>query len=256
MKVALCQLMPVPGMISDNVKKIIDTMEKVDADLYVFPEMFLTDYVFTDYGHLNTDDLDYNLHRILELTISTGKCVIFGGPSLKDGIYNSAYSISDRIDIYKKINLAQFGIFREKNTFSPGDTPVMIEYGGFVFGLLICYDLFFPELSKMYAMNGADALIYISASPVNSKSAFDTVLPARSVENTVYTIFVNNTGKHGDVEFFGGSRCVSPSGKTTALADSHESVPIADIEHDIIEYARLERPTLIDTRVWTSCEHE
>jgi predicted amidohydrolase len=250
MKVALCQFVPKIGDAKANAALIADTMGSTNADVYVFPEMFITDYSFTDNASVMHEVMDAVM-SVLDVTKKNGKCCIFGGPSFKDGsVFNTAYVLTDKVQMYNKINLAHFGPFDERDDFSEGSEPLMVDFDGFRFGIIICYDLFFPELSKMYAMNGADAVICISASPETSKTAFERVFPARAVEDTVYMIFVNNIGERGNMTFFGGSRCLSPTGDKIIECDDRESVSIVGLNHDTIEYARCQRPTLKDTHVW------
>ena len=250
MKVALCQLLSEPGSVEKNTKAAIDALNSDDADIFVFPEMFLTDYSFRDFDSVK-DDMKDALNRILSVTSVKGCTAIIGGPRYSDeGVYNTAYVISGRIAWYDKINLPNFGPFSERETFLSGSSPYMFEKDGFTFGVMVCYDIFFPELTKMYAMNGADAVICISASPVTSKVPFERVIPARAVECTVYMLFVNNIGMRGKMEFFGKSRCLTPTGDISAILDHSSEIRTVELTKDDIKFARSQRPTLADTKVW------
>ena len=250
MKVALCQLLSQPGSVKENTKKVIEALDSEDAELFVFSEMFLTDYSFVDCSDVK-DEIRKSLDIILDATSKKGCTAIVGGPRYTDeGIMNTAYIISDRIEWYDKINLPNFGPFSERSRFIGGSEPKMFSCGGFTFGVIVCYDIFFPELTKMYAMNGADAVVCISASPTTSKTAFERVIPARSVESTVYMLFVNNIGMRGKMEFFGKSRCLTPTGDISTILDHGPSVRVTELSKEEIEYARAQRPTLADTKVW------
>ncbi len=247
MKVALCQSRPYVGDMVKNTDMMVDMVANTDADLLVFPELFLTDYSYD--GEMDVDTLDVCLDRIMHIASSTNRTVIVGGPYLDDGrTYNSAYVISDTIARYDKLNLPGFGVFSEKERFSEGDHLTMVDVCGFKIGVIICYDIFFPELVKMYAMNGADAVACISASPTTSKIAFERVFPARSVESTVYMLFVNNIGERNGMMFFGGSRCLSPTGDVMTEMDDKEAISIVELDHISVTKARENRPTLKDTK--------
>ncbi len=247
MKAALCQSRPYVGDMVRNTDTIVDRVANTDADLLIFPELFLTDYSYD--GVIDTDVLDVCLDRILNITSITGRTVIVGGPYLDDGrTYNSAYIISDAVERYDKLNLPGFGVFSEKKRFSEGDHLTMVDICGFKVGVIICYDIFFPELVKMYAMNGADAVVCISASPTTSRIAFERVFPARSVESTVYMLFVNNIGERDGMMFFGGSRCLSPTGDVIMEMDNREMMSVVGLDHGSIIKARENRPTLKDTK--------
>ncbi len=240
MKVALCQSRPYVGDMVKNTDMMVDMVANTDADLLVFPELFLTDYSYE--GEMDVDTLDVCLDRIMHIASSTNRTVIVGGPYLDGGrTYNSAYVISDTIARYDKLNLPGFGVFSEKDRFSEGDHLTMVDVCGFKMGVIICYDIFFPELVKMYAMNGADAVVCISASPTTSRIAFERVFPARSVESTVYML------RNGMV-FFGGSRCLSPTGDVMTEMDGREAISIVELDHISVTKARENRPTLKDTK--------
>lgn len=250
MKVALCQLLSSPGSVIENTDTVIRSFDSTDADIYIFPEMFLTDYSFRDFSSVK-DEVERSLKRILDVTSARRITAVVGGPRYcDDGVRNAAYVISDRIAWYDKINLPNFGPFSERECFVPGSEPFMFECGGFRFGVIVCYDIFFPELTKLYAMNGADAVICISASPVTSKTPFERVVPARAVESTVYMLFVNNIGFRGKMEFFGKSRCLTPTGDISVILDHDPAIRTAELMRDDIEFARIQRPTIADTRVW------
>ena len=252
MKAALCQLLSAPGSVKANTDAVIEALESEDAELFIFPEMFLTDYAFRDFDSVK-EDVEESLQRILKVTSEKGITAVVGGPRYTDdGLMNAAYIISDRIEWYDKINLPNFGPFSERSSFKAGETPKMFQCAGFTFGVIVCYDIFFPELTKMYAMNGANAVICISASPTTSKVAFERVVPARSVESTVYLLFVNNIGMRGKMEFFGKSRCLTPTGDISVILDRGPAVRVAEMTKDDIEYARMQRPTIADTKVWIS----
>ncbi len=246
MKVALCQFKPVAGDVRTNAETVVSAVNNTDADLLVFLEMFLTDYSFRDFD--SVDNIDECIDMILSCTRRLHKAVIVGGPFVsEDSVFNSSYLISDNVTRYDKIHLPGFGVFGEDKIFAAGTKPVLAEVCGFKIGLIICYDIFFPELIKYYALNGADAVVCISASPTTSEKAFQHVVSARCVESTVYMIFVNNIGNCMDLKFFGKSRCITPYGDVAAIADGNPSVVVADIEHDVTEASRRDRPTLKDT---------
>lgn len=248
MKVALCQMKPETGEPIKNAERAARTVETTDADLFIFPEMFLTGYACDDAGPY-AEEVGTGLKIILEKTSSRGKMAVVGGPDYSEsGIWNACYFISDAVGAYRKIHLPGFGPFSEKNVYIPGTSPATVDFGGFRFGFAICYDIFFPELAKRCAMDGADCIVCISASPKTSKEAFERVLPARAVEDTCYLAFVNNVGRQGDYDFFGCSRMLSPTGAEIAVSDENESVAVAEIDRRSITEARKGRPTLDDTR--------
>ena len=113
---------------------------------------------------------------------------------------------------------------------------------------LICYDAMFPEIHRYYATHGADAVLMPSASAEKSEYAMRTVVPARCFENTVYTLFCNNTGTGPAGRYYGGSCVFSPLGKPLVSAGTGSEVVTATLSAAEIESARKVRTHLADLR--------
>ncbi len=247
MRLALCQRTPIPNDVEGNLNLMIDDIAANDADMYIFPELFLTGYFFDrDEVH---DRIGHALDVLGSISKEKGITIVFGAPEFQgDRTYNCAYAIkSGNVIAYRKIHLPNFPPFDEKERFTPGLGPIVFESHGFRFGLSICYDIFFPELIKSCSKYGmADVNICISASPVTSRTAFERVLPARAVENTTYVAYVNNVGPMGGLEFFGGSRLLAPNGDCVATLDE-PGKSVLELDRNSIENARKMRPVLEDT---------
>lgn len=242
MRIAVCQIRASddPGKNAISVKGCLS--EK--ADMYVFPEMFLTGYTFPGNDKTNLTSI---LEELRTIAAERDVCIVVGGPEVSDdGMYNSAYVITDRIQTYRKVHLPSFPPFSEKERFVPGKDTFTFDFKGIRFGLCICYDIFFPEQLKACTMDGSTVNIVISASPVTSRTAFERVFTARALENTSYLVFCNNIGGIGGTEFFGGSRALSPDG--SLLKESYEEGTVVfDYDPDAVETARRNRPVIGDT---------
>lgn len=256
MRVALVQSRSIPGDPVANLRVMDEAVSGTDADLFLFPELFLSGYDINGTHRRQAEHIRSSiLKKVSDIAVRNACDLVVGSPIL-DGeeLFNSLLLLrSDgEVERYDKIHLADFGPFHEKKEFSSGVEPFLAEIGGFKFGFSICYDLFFPEMFKWFALQGADALVCISASPCSSRKAFDAVLPARSVENTCYMLFVNNTGPQGSTEFFGGSRIISPVGRVMEESTEMESILVSTLDRKEIARARVGRPTLRDSRkdIW------
>lgn len=254
LRVALCQIRCSLGNKEENIAKMKNVLEKHPADLYIFPELFLTGYMVRDEVYRLSEPLGgSSFQAAAELSRQHSVSIVFGAAvndDMSGVVRNSAVAVhSDgRIERYDKIHLANFGPFEEGLYFTPGESLKIIEVCGFKFGLIICYDIFFPELVKSYAAAGVDAVICISASPVTSKSSFETVMPARAVENAIYMIYVNQTGPQLNQIFFGGSAAMDPSGKQIVKNSYFDSdVTTITLSKSILERAKKIRPTLRDS---------
>lgn len=246
-KIALCQVRPSVGEVGSNLKRIISVISQTAADVYIFPELFLTGYG-AEYKDLE-DDIQYAVDKLKIVCGEHDIAVATGVPSFdSDGMKNSLLFVTQNSIVrYDKLYPAKFGIYKE-DMFSPGKRPAIAEFKGMKFGLSICYDLFFPEIFRHYAISGADATICISASADPSREYFERIAPARSLENVMYTIFVNNTGKCGNIRFFGRSRLMSPLGETISVMNDEDSVRCVYIDKAVVEHARKERRHLDDLR--------
>lgn len=247
MRMVLCQRHTVENDVRENTDTILNDISAIEADMYVFPELFLTGYFF-DRERIEPDLKDA-FDRLVSVSKEKDITVIFGAPEFQGNrTYNCAYIIkSGNVIAYRKIHLPNFPPFDEKERFTPGSGPIVFEHKGFRFGISICYDLFFPELMKVCSLNGmADVNICISASPVTSRTAFERILPARAVENTTYVAYVNNIGPMGGLEFFGGTRLLAPNGDCIAEM-SEPGIVTMELDRNCIENARKMRPVLKDS---------
>ena len=228
-------------------QRMLDDIADNDAELYIFPELFLTGYLFEKERVI--DNIGEAFDTLRDISSEKGIPIVFGAPEFQESrTYNCAYAIrSGNVIAYRKIHLPNFPPFDEKERFIPGSEPIVFEHKGFICGLSICYDIFFPELMKHHALKmNADVNICISASPVTSRVAFERVLPARAVENTTYVAFVNNIGPMGGMEFFGGSRLLAPNGDGILTLDE-PGTGVITMDKNTLEKAREMRPVLKDS---------
>ena len=246
MKIALCQLLSVPGDVRKNTDAVIKALESDDADLFIFPEMFLTGYLSKKN---DPEALENGLDRLLAITKDEHLCIVVGGPEYTpEGVYDAAYVISDSIKTYRKIHLPNFPPFDEKERFVPGSSPLTFEFKGVRFGVCICYDIFFPEILHGCSLNGASVNICCAASAKPSKPFLDAVLPARAVENVTYMVYINNVGPMAGLDMHGCSRGLDPLGNTIADCGDDVCVSIMRIDTDHIRKCRDIRRHLEDFR--------
>ena len=261
MHLALGQAPIVLGDIDKNLEimegLILDAKNKSkdNLDLIVLPELFITGYNLRD-----------NYSKVAEKIPSSGKAQngiqklakkhnihIITGIVEKKGksLFNSAIIIGPEgyIGHYRKQFLPNFGPFEEKMFFEQGDeTPVFDTPFGKI-GIQICYDIFFPETSMGLALNGADIILNLSASPTTSRPLFHRVLPARAIETTCFYVYSNNIGTQESLTFAGESVVVDPRGKTIVEMPSfEEGVIICEISIDKLDSFREARPVLKDSK--------
>lgn len=179
----------------------------------------------------------------------TGKAVSVGSPRWSgDSVRNSMLFLSpDGDSFYDKSHLARFGVYSEDG-FEEGQGPGMGTYRGILFGMCVCYDVFFPEILHGCSLRGASVNICCAASAVQSKPFLDAVLPARALENVSYLVYSNNVGRMNGLEMHGCSRILDPFGRTVAECGTGETVATAEIDTDFLAECRRTRRHLEDYR--------
>ncbi len=249
MKFLLAQVKP-EFSVERNLERLLSIVEENDADIYIFPELYLSGYTVRDDmpSRAITGNSDI-LKRVAE--ISDGKVIIFGFPERDGHVYNAAAVVHDsRIEVARKMYLPNFGPFEEKLYFKEGSEVFLADTRFGRLGVQICYDAFFPEVAKIQAMRGAEIIVNISASPITSRAMFEAIVPARAIENTVFFAYVNWAGLQRTMEFWGGSMLYSPRGELLCKAPYfEESLLTCEADLGEVEIARRLRPTLRDTRV-------
>jgi nitrilase len=173
---------------------------------------------------------------IAALARETGLAIAYGYAE-RDGeaVYNSAAVIGPEGTVlghYRKTHL--FGDF-ERAAYTPGicfSRP--FAFGGFNIGLLICYDIEFPEAVRATALAGADLILIPTALTPEYEAVPGIIVPARAVENQCFVAYCNHAGTENGLTYLGGSCIAGPDGGKLAAAGAGEALLIADIEPSMI----------------------
>ena len=239
-----------------NLKRMASVVRRTEGQVVVFPEMNLTGYLpRDDLFKLSETMTGKSIKAVSKLAKETKKDIVFGAP-IKDEkvhghVFNSCILAAGDGGLfrYDKMYLPNFGPFEERVFFSHGSEAVVAQGMHARLGLMVCYDMFFPELAKLEALMGAQLLVNISASPTTSRPSFQKVMPARAVENGVFLAYTNMVGVHGSLIFAGGSTLYSPRGDALATAkDLKDDVLEHEIDLAELDAARRFRPLLRDSR--------
>lgn len=226
------------------------------AGLLVLPEMYLTGY------HIGADLVATlaepaagpSAERAAEIAKATGTALLYGYPERgEDGhIYNAALLIDRegrRVANHRKAHL--FGDV-DRSAFSPGDGPPTIaELDGVKLGILICYDIEFPEAVRLLALEGADLVLVPTALMAPYDFIARSLVPVRAYENQIFLAYANRTGVERDFSYLGQSCIIGPDGEDLARAGREEALIIADLDFSqlatsraINTYFRDRRPAL------------
>lgn len=258
-KVALAQISCKRGDKAENIRKVEDTVTKAKqqgAELVIFPELSLTGYTVRDQIYELAETIPGPSTSVLEkLARKTGTYIVFGMPELSEKtqatIYNAAVLVGPDglIGKYRKMYLPTHSVFEEKRYFRPGYQTAAFETNLGKIGLIICYDIFFPEVSRLTRLNGAQLIVCISASPAVRRTFFETLTAARAMENTTFLAYVNLVGVEDGLQFWGGSRLIGPNGKVLVEAKyNEEDLVIGEVNYADIRPIETFVPTLKDLR--------
>jgi predicted amidohydrolase len=156
--------------------------------------------------------------------------------------------------VYRKLHMFDVEVggraYRESDLEAPGDEIVVADIGETRVGISICYDLRFPELFRIQALNGAEILALPSAFTVPTGEAhWEVLVRARAIENQAFLVAAGQVGQHpGGHRSYGHSMIVDPWGQILAEAPNGEGFVVADLDFDHLARVRLELPSLANRR--------
>lgn len=258
-KLALAQMSSKRGDKQENLQrmeKMISESKDLSAELVIFPELCVTGYTNKDQVYELAETVPGPTTEKMEILARQKNLhVIFGIPEIsaktKGTLYNTAVFIGPDglIGKYRKMALPTHSVFEEKRYFRLGYEATAFSTRLGNVGLCICYDLFFPEAIRLTRLKGAQLIVCISASPAVRKEYFEILTAARAIENTAYLAYVNLVGVEEGLQFWGGSRLVSPTGKVLAKAKYDEpDLVLCDVDFGDLRPAEAFIPTLRDLR--------
>ncbi|MGP1508377.1 MAG: carbon-nitrogen family hydrolase [Sphaerochaeta sp.] len=171
--------------------------------------------------------------------------------NIKDGgVYNTAlvFDRSGRCAAeYDKTHL--FSPMDEDRYFKKGEHACVFELDGRRCGLIICYDVRFPEFTRTMAVQGIDILFMVSQWPLARVAHLDALTKARAIENQMFVVCCNSAGKAGDTVYGGASSITDPWGVTIAHAEGHgEEIITAECNMDILNGIRNSINVFFDRR--------
>lgn len=236
MKLAVGQMEPQicnPEENLSKLKSILEEAEKIKVDVLVLPELCNSGYVFNSLSEA-TDAAESipngPMSRELLGWSRSDRLVVAGiCEQTMDGLYNSAavFGNGKHITTYRKIHL----FLNETDWFKPGqEEPPVIKYKRYRFGIMICFDWIFPEITRVLALNGAQVILH----PANLVLPYcqDAML-TRSIENRVFTATANRVGTERGVNFSGLSQITDIKGNRLCQLN-HKDTGIASVTIDPI----------------------
>jgi predicted amidohydrolase len=229
--IALAQMQPKLGEPEDNLIKMSEMINKIASqhrvDLIVFPELVTSGYElgvrFTEVAERIPGP---SLNLLSKRANEFGVYVAFGMVSkerVESVLYNSAVLIGpegDLVEVYNKVHLRG----EERMAFREGFKLPIAQTDIGNIGMMIGYDLAFPEVARTLTLEGADLLLCMANWETAQMDEWKTYVRARAYENSVFVAAVNRVGEDVTLSFGGESMVVGPRGQVYAsLAEDTDS---------------------------------
>lgn len=206
-------------------------------DTVVLPETWNTGYfpedlaAHADHNGEKTKRVFSALAKELNVNIVCGSVA----NQREDGFYNTAY-VFDHAGVciaeYDKTHL--FTYAREHEHFQPGSRTCRFQLDGVDCGLIICYDLRFPELIRTLTLQGVDLLFVVAQWPDKRTMHLETLARARAIENQMFLALCNSVGAAGNTRCGGHSAIIDPWGEYLAIAGEQEEIISGQADFSVI----------------------
>lgn len=253
-RVASVQFDVVLGDAEANQQKAAALVEEAaakGAQIVLLPELWNCGYLLDELPRLAEGKNGKSIALMRKLA-AKHQIYIFAGSiaEKKDGkYYNTSFAINDRGDIiakYRKAHLFSLGL-REKEYFTPGDDWILVDTPFMRVGMLICYDLRFPEFCRNLALRGADLFVVPAQWPKSRLTDWRLFCKVRAIENQCFLISANRTGED-EFAYPGSSAIISPRGDMIAEAQEEEGLILGDLDLELLQSTREKIPMLTDRR--------
>jgi len=237
---AAVQMASAAGDIEENLTVMRQWVQRLcnehaDLKLIVFPEFVTTGFVLGKQAKALAESMDGKQFQSLAvLAAEFGVHIIYGYAERdSDGhIYDSLTLISDqgqRLANYRKIHMTEF----EKETFTAGKEVLTVDTALGRIGLLICWDLAFPELVRMQALQGCDLIVASSAWENPYGEDMHKFSQAKAIDNVIHVVVSNSIGTCSGFEFAGKSAIYDPTGNVKSQLNSEAGYALALIDPEL-----------------------
>lgn len=234
MRVAVGQMEPQICNQEENlirVQLILEEADRLGVEVLVLPELCNSGYVFQiiSEAQKSAEKIpDGPMSKLLQDWTKKGRLVVAGICERSDDLlYNSAavFRNGEYVLTYRKVHL----FLDEVDWFTPGnEEPPIVEYRGVKFGVMICFDWIFPEMTRVLALKGSQVILH----PANLVLPYcQDAMVTRSIENRVFTATANRIGTERGVSFSGHSQITDSIGNRLIQMDG-DAVGVASVEID------------------------
>jgi predicted amidohydrolase len=242
-RLAVVQLRDAPHDVAANLATSLRLLQEArdgGAELAVFPELALSGYYLDQETARAAAVANGALARLQAAVDALDLSTVYGLPLLDGGTLLNAVAVlrpSLEPQLYVKTHLYR----REKDWFTPGMSLWSGELAGWRCGVLLCYEVGFPELARSLVVQGVRLLLVPAAFGRRRHHIWTTMTLARAMENGVYLAAAAHAGGNGKVEFEGHSRVVDPIGHVIAEEPEEQGIIYADLDASLIASIRAGR---------------
>jgi predicted amidohydrolase len=257
-QLAVCQNKVVEKK-AENIRRAEDMIREaagLGARVVVLPEMFNCPYetrLFPGYAEPYPDG--ETVRMLSRVAADAGIVLVGGSIPEKDGdiVYNTCFTFGPRGELlgrHRKVHLFDVDLpnlrVRESSTLGPGNDVVVTDAGFVKLGVMICFDVRFPELARLLALGGVDVLVVPAAfNTITGPAHWDLNMRARAVDNQVYVAAASPArDEHATYVVYGHSMVVDPWGEIVARAGTGEEIIMARIDPERIKEVRGRLPLL------------
>jgi len=235
MLVAIAQTDPKIGRTEENLDEILEIISQASgegADLIVFPECALQGYCFDSYEEAMEVAVEVPGSSTDAMCRACGNVhVVVGILEREDRTLLNTAAILGPTGYLTKYHKAHLPVLGVDRFCAKGNEPgPVIDAGVGRFGVLICYELRFPEVSRSLALRGADLVCNITNWPPGADANADFIGRTRALESRVYLASSDRTGEEKGVRFLGLSQMISPTGEVLARAGTEPEVLMVEID--------------------------
>ncbi len=255
MKIAVFQCESRSSDVAGNLARISDAALEAarnGAKFLICPEMMLSGYrIGREAIERLAEPVDGpSAASVAAIASGAGIHIAYGYPERCDRVvYNSAQLIG--ADGRRYLNYRKTHLFGddERGAFTAGAGQwAIVDIDGWRTGLLICYDVEFPEAVRALALEGADLVLVPTALMAPYDAVARLVVPARAVENQLYVAYANYCGREADLTYCGLSVIAGPDGGINCQAGDVAGLIYAELDVDALARSRALNPYLRDRK--------
>ncbi len=241
--------------IESLIAKSITPESKEHSHIICLPELCTTGFDLVQYKDLAEKIPEGSSTRIFQRLAEKYSVHIIASiiEEFKGSYYNCAIILDSSGKIltkYRKIHLFPLKPMEEADFFEsgakigPSNPQTVVNIDGINVGVLICFDIRYPEISRRLTLEGVECLVYLAEFPRPRDDVWRVLLKARAIENQIFVAGVNRIGGNEEASFFGNSMIIDPFGNALTQGTEQEEILFATLDPTRLSEAKSFIPTL------------